>query len=107
MLYKKSQKQSVLLNSYSSMKQKIRIENWKLTLKVQFEHFMTTHHYSNSPNLVILFDYLLSNLVSLPWKLHNLDIFHLQIFKAQLNENRKTPSERIWPDNEFYSAALA
>ena len=46
-------------------------------LKVKFWNFLTARHYSNSPNLVISFDcswFLaknLSNLVSLPWKLHN------------------------------------
>ena len=49
----------------------------KLTLKVKFWHFLTTSHYSNSPNLVISFEYSwflaknLVNFLSLPWKLHN------------------------------------
>ena len=49
----------------------------KLTLRVRFWHFLTACHYSNSPNLVISFDYSwflaknLSNFVSLPWKLLN------------------------------------
>ena len=49
----------------------------KLTLKVKFWRFLKVCHYSNSPNLVISFDYTsflakkLSNFVSLPWKLHN------------------------------------
>ena len=73
---------NVVLNWYSSMKTKIEKDSdnfWhrKLTLKVKFWHFLIARHYSNSPNLVILFDYSwflarnLSNLLSLPWKLHN------------------------------------
>ena len=59
-------------------------ENWSneelyqnLTFKVKFWHFLTARHYSDSPNLVISFDYSwflaknLSNLVSFPWKLYN------------------------------------
>ena len=48
-----------------------------MTLKVKFWHFLTTHHYSNSPKLVISFDYSwfwvknLFSFVPLPWKLHN------------------------------------
>ena len=48
-----------------------------MTLKVKFWHFLTARHYSNSPNLVISFDYswflakYLSNFVYLSWKLHN------------------------------------
>ena len=49
----------------------------KLTFKVKFWHLLTAHHYSNSPQLVISFDYSwclaknLSNFVSLHWKLNN------------------------------------
>ena len=48
-----------------------------MTLKNKFWHFLIAHHYFNSSNLVISFDYswflgkILSNFVSLLWKLQN------------------------------------
>ena len=73
---------NVLLHSYSSMKKKFRkiqmifnIENW--IWKSNFGTFLTACHYSNSRNLLILFDYCwflaqnLSNFASLSRKLHN------------------------------------
>ena len=73
---------NVLLNSYSSMKKKIRklrmifgVE--KLTLKVRFWHFLTCPHYTNSENSMNSFDYIwffaqnLSNFVFLLWKLNS------------------------------------
>ena len=62
------------LNSNSSMKKKICR---KFTLKVKFQHFLTPPHCTNSQHLTISFDYswflakILSNFLSLPWKLHN------------------------------------
>ena len=75
-----------------SMKKKIRKIpmifdiHRKLTLKVKFLYFLTAPHYSNFQNLVISFEYswflakLLSNFVSLSWKLHD-QYCHITRFK--------------------------
>ena len=75
---------------FNEKNQKISDEFWlsKFTLKDKFWHFLSACHYnySNSPNLVILFDcnwFLaknLSNFVSLPWKLHNRYCHTLEAF---------------------------
>ena len=53
----------VLLNWYSSMKKEIEKDSddfWrrKLTLKVEFWHFLTPPHYTNSQNSIISFGYV-------------------------------------------------
>ena len=54
---------NVLLYSYSSMKKRIEKDSddfWqrKLTLKVQFWHFLTPPRYTNSQNSIISFGYV-------------------------------------------------
>ena len=59
----------------------------KLTLKVKFWHFLTARHYSNSPNLVISFDFSwflaknLSNFVSSTTGIAIVLVYKLLVYK--------------------------
>ena len=84
-----------------------------MTLKVKFWYFLTAPHYSNFQNLVISFEYswflakILSNFVSLPWKLHNRECHNVYYLLTESNnqiEIYKTctflaKSNCSWPKN--------